>query len=136
MPSLARDYMSPVVETHPDVMLAEAIQKMLQAHSRVLVVTELLSDTIEGLLTATDILREMSRGEQRLLQVNVARLMTPRQRLVALAEDSLMLDAVEQMSRNNLHAIVVLNALRPVGVIHQVDVLRWWQETFAGANST
>lgn len=136
MPSLARDYMSPVVETHPEVMLAEAIQKMLQANSRVLVVTDLLSGTIEGLLTATDILREMSRGEQRLLQVNVARLMTPRQRLVALAEDSVMLDAVEHMSRNNLHAIVILNALRPVGVIHQMEVLRWWQDTFAGASST
>ncbi len=136
MASLARDYMSPVVETHPEVMLAEAIQKMLQANSRVLVVTDLLSGTIEGLLTATDILREMSRGEQRLLQVNVARLMTPRQRLVALAEDSVMLDAVEHMSRNNLHAIVVLSALRPVGVIHQMEVLRWWQDTFAGARST
>lgn len=133
MAKTVKDYMSPAIEKTLGTPVRDAIASMVTEKCRVIVVTN-PNHHVRGIITGTDIIREIERdvNSSRLTQGRVENIMSSvEQSIIYVTEDSIMLDAVEKMHRHHLQAPIVLRGLEPVGVLYQLDVIRWWHDEFA-----
>ncbi|MBI1280732.1 MAG: CBS domain-containing protein [Anaerolineaceae bacterium] len=130
----AKDYASSPVCVTVGTPNAEAIRAMLSGNSRILIITD-VNMHVKGVVSGTDFIREFDHDvtSARILKGNVENLMSTD--LHYVTEDTIMIEVVAKMNRYHLQSIVVLHGLEAKGVIHQSDLLRWWNDEFGSSDT-
>ena len=134
MSKLVEDYMSPIpnllVET--DTRLSEAIIQMQHTQSNLVIVVD-KRGFLRGIITGTDIIREIGVSiESSMLNEGLAIDIMTKQ-VKALSSDLFMLDAVKDFFRDILHIMIVTRADKPIGIITQKDIIKWWSDEYLKA---
>ena len=134
MSKLVEDYMSPIpnllVET--DTRLSEAIIQMQHTQSNLVIVVD-KRGFLRGIITGTDIIREIGVSiESSMLNEGLAIDIMTKQ-VKALSSDLFMLDAVKDFFRDSLHIMIVTRADKPIGIITQKDIIKWWSDEYLKA---
>ena len=109
--------------------MIDVITMMIDQKSREIVITD-PHHNIEGIITGTDIVREIERAidSSRLLEGTADFVMT--ERPTSVPTGTLMIDVVDRMYRHGLHVIVVTENYEAIGIITQLDVIKWWLEEY------
>jgi CBS domain-containing protein len=115
--AVARDVMrAPVVTASPDDSLDEAARRLVAARVHRLVVVE--DERVVGILSARDVLEE----------VKARKVMDPIGALMTTPVESIEIgdtvdDAIEALARANVHGLVVVDGMAPVGVFTHAEAL-------------
>lgn len=127
----ASDYMRDVskIRVATDTRMTDVLQLMVEQNTTSVVVVDVNLD-LKGIITGTDILRELERDleSSRLLEGIAEHVMT--RRIISVTDRTLMIDAADQMFRGRFHTLVVTRDFEPVGIITQLDIARWWLEEY------
>nr|WP_281719787.1 CBS domain-containing protein [Nitrosomonas nitrosa] len=127
----AKDYMLeiPDVTVTTQTSLIDVMTIMVENNARTIIVTD-TNREIKGIITSSDILRELSKEIQSsILRGGAAEhVMTKRLRVPDVSENTLMLDVAEEMAHNDVFSIVVMKQFQPVGIITSLEVFKWWLE--------
>jgi CBS domain containing-hemolysin-like protein len=129
------DYMTPIsriVRVTTDTQMITILKEMTRKKSREAIVTNAQRE-IEGLITTTDIIREIARelDSSTLKDGTAAMVMTKKPG--SEHKGMLMIDAVDQMDRRRIHSLVITDEYTPIGVLTQLDVARWWLEEYGAS---
>lgn len=133
----AEEYMQDVsrVSAAKDASMIDILSIMREQKAREIIVTN-SNHEIEGIITGSDIVREIERTleSSRLLEGTAEYVMTGRPTSVEVGAS--MIDVVDQMFRKGLHCIVVTKGYQPIGIITQIDVVRWWLDEYGQQEAT
>ena len=77
---------------------------------------------MEGVVTKTDIARQIAGGQESATTVNLTKVMT--KEVVHCCQNDNLVQVLSQMNRRLVHIPVIDSSVRPVGVVNARDALR------------
>jgi CBS domain-containing protein len=83
---------------------------------------------LEGIITGSDIVRELEKSMDSPVLLEGAAKYVMTNHVETVVEDAIMLEAIDKMFRRQLHQLVVTRGFNPIGLITQLDVIRWWSD--------
>lgn len=108
-----------------DTNMVEVLRLMLQQKSSVVIVTD-VNRMLQGIITGSDVVLHLERAiDSSTLKTGAAEHVMTRG-VIGLPAGTSMLDAIEKMFRHRLHSIVITRGYEPVGLLTQLDIIRWW----------
>lgn len=128
--STVANYKSPVYTVTTDTSVIDTLKLMLEKDSRIIVIVG-TDNKLVSVVTGSDIIRELDRTttSTKLLRGHVEHVMSKRP-MFTIQETALMVEAIEVMNRHQVHDMIVCKETVPTGILRQLDIIRWWMETF------
>ncbi len=134
MGKFVQDYMSRVYTIKKDTPIKDAIKYMLEEATRIALIVDDIG-CVKGIVTGTDLVREgygfLSSSKS--LDGTIEHIMTTTV-FFQMPENTLMVEAVKTMANQRAHDMVVVKisplGIMPIGILRQLDAMRWWWEEF------
>lgn len=124
----AKDLMKPIpICVDRSTSLMSVMESMDKKHVSFAVITEY--EQIAGILSMSDIIDMLDKGEDESLTAATIGDHQRKRKLVVVSPTDKCSDVVHELSQGHIHQIVVVDRLKPVGVITQLDVDHWFLES-------
>lgn len=111
-----------VITIRPDAAVSEAVSILSERRIGALVVS-LDGQTIAGILSERDIVRELGRTGPAILQAKIETLMT--RKIITCEKTDSARDVVERMTQGRFRHMPVVEGGRMIGLISIGDVVKW-----------
>jgi len=124
-PKTAGNFMAQVAKVSLKTTMIDVAKTMVEQNVRCVAVMD--GDQIKGIITASDVIREIAADlhSPKMFKGDALEIMTAR--IVSVSEDDPLTQTLNSMTRPHmLHDLIVVHRLDAVGSISQVDVIGWW----------